>query len=138
ARAAQPDRPARAEARLVDAVSIQLVNLIHGAIQTMFSKKPGIAAVILAVVGATEMGAVLGQSPGVARRAAAAAPRPTGARFSPAADLIYKYVKRIDPDEFKWQQIPWLVDLPEAIRQAKVENRPVLLWVGGDEPLERC
>ena len=51
---------------------------------------------------------------------------------------MYKYVKRRLPGELKWQQIPWLVDLPEAIRQAKAESRPILLWVSGDDPLERC
>ncbi len=59
------------------------------------------------------------------------------ARLSPAADLIYKYVKK-HPGQFAWQRIPWLVDLPEAIRQSKAENRPVLLFVSGDDPLQRC
>jgi len=44
ARAAQPDRPGRTETRLIDAVSIQLVNLIPGVIQTMSFKTLGIAA----------------------------------------------------------------------------------------------
>ncbi len=42
------------------------------------------------------------------------------------------------PGEFKWQQIPWLVDLGEGIRLAREEKRPLLLWVSGDDPLERC
>jgi hypothetical protein len=31
-----------------------------------------------------------------------------------------------------------LVDLPEAIRLAKEEGRPVLIWATDDEPLDRC
>jgi hypothetical protein len=26
----------------------------------------------------------------------------------------------------------------EGLRVAKTENRPVLIWVSGDDPLERC
>lgn len=38
----------------------------------------------------------------------------------------------------KWQQIPWLTDLREAVRQAKEEKRPLVLFVSGDDPLEKC
>jgi hypothetical protein len=38
----------------------------------------------------------------------------------------------------KWQKIPWMLDLNEAIRVAKDEKRPILIWVSGDDPLERC
>jgi hypothetical protein len=42
------------------------------------------------------------------------------------------------PRTTKWLDIPWLLDLDEAVRQAKAEGRPVLIWVSGDDPLERC
>lgn len=42
------------------------------------------------------------------------------------------------PDELKWQQIPWLVDVVEGVRLAKEENRPIFLWATTDDPLERC
>ena len=42
------------------------------------------------------------------------------------------------PGEYKWRQIPWLLDLGEGIRLAREEKRPLLLWVSGDDPLERC
>jgi hypothetical protein len=42
------------------------------------------------------------------------------------------------PGEYKWQQIPWILDLNEGVRLAKEEKRPVLLWASGDDPLERC
>lgn len=61
--------------------------------------------------------AVLAQQPDLARRAELIKPR---------------------PGEYKWQQIPWLVDLGEGIRLAREEKRPLLLWVSGDDPLERC
>lgn len=40
--------------------------------------------------------------------------------------------------ELLWKQIPWMVDLEAAVTQARVEKRPLLLWVSGDDPLERC
>jgi hypothetical protein len=42
------------------------------------------------------------------------------------------------PEELRWQQIPWLLDLAEGQRLAKAEGRPIFLWVTGDDPLERC
>jgi hypothetical protein len=42
------------------------------------------------------------------------------------------------PRPTKWLDVPWLLDLNEAIRVAKAEKRPVLIWVSGDDPLERC
>jgi hypothetical protein len=45
--------------------------------------------------------------------------------------------------ELRWQQIPWLTDPDEALRQARAEGRPVFLWVAGGRdrdglPLEKC
>src|SRR5262245_14749574 len=42
------------------------------------------------------------------------------------------------PRSTKWLSIPWLVDLNEAMRTAKDEGRPIVIWVSGDDPLERC
>ena len=50
---------------------------------------------------------------------------------------LYRETK-LFPREPKWQRIPWLLDLNEGIRVAKAEGRPVLIWVSGDDPLERC
>jgi len=41
-------------------------------------------------------------------------------------------------EELRWQQIPWVTDLAEGQRLAKAEERPIFLWVTGDDPLERC
>jgi hypothetical protein len=54
------------------------------------------------------------------------------------ARQIYEYAKKALPGELEWKQIPWLIDLDEGLRQAKEENRPLLLFVSGDDPLERC
>lgn len=54
------------------------------------------------------------------------------------AARMYSFVKKPRAGELQWQQIPWLVDLAEGIRLAKEENRPLLLWVSGDDPLEKC
>jgi hypothetical protein len=67
-----------------------------------------------------------------------AAPRDDVSRLAKDAAQFYKYVKDPLPGELKWQEIPWLLDLDEAIRLAKEEKRPVLLWVSGDDPLEKC
>ena len=42
------------------------------------------------------------------------------------------------PGEFKWQQVPWILDLAEGARRAQEEKRPLLIWASGDDPLERC
>jgi hypothetical protein len=47
------------------------------------------------------------------------------------------------PAELRWQQLPWELDLQEAIRLAKKERRPIFLWTAGGRdrdgvPLERC
>jgi hypothetical protein len=40
--------------------------------------------------------------------------------------------------ERKWEQVPWLLDLNHALRLAREEQRPLLLWGSDDDPLERC
>jgi hypothetical protein len=40
--------------------------------------------------------------------------------------------------ESQWKRIPWVTDLDEAVKTAKKEKRPLLLWTAGDDPLERC
>ncbi len=63
---------------------------------------------------------------------------PGAGRLPADAARIYGFVKTPHPGELKWQQIPWLTDLREAVRQARAEHRPVLLFVSGDDPLEKC
>jgi hypothetical protein len=70
-----------------------------------------------------------------------ARPTPRGAEavaLSPRAGQFYGDVARPRDEPFKWPRIPRLVDLPEAARQARAEDRPILLWVAGDSPLQRC
>lgn len=75
----------------------------------------------------------------VATSSAVAEERNPGADRLPAdAGRMYGFVKSPHPGELKWQQIPWLTDLGEAIRQAKEEKRPLVLFVSGDDPLEKC
>jgi hypothetical protein len=43
------------------------------------------------------------------------------------------------PQPTRWRDaIPWVLDLEEGLRLARAEKRPVLIWVSGDDPLERC
>jgi hypothetical protein len=104
----------------------------------MFFPRVRIAAAVLAGLGAIGWVDAAAQGPGVAGRAAAAVPGAGGPRLSPAAAAVARYVKARRPGELNWQKIPWLADLPEAFRQAKAENRPVLLWATDDDPLDRC
>ena len=40
--------------------------------------------------------------------------------------------------DLKWKKIPWLLDLEVGLKQAQEEKRPLVLWVSGDDPLDRC
>ena len=47
------------------------------------------------------------------------------------------------PEDFAWQQIPWHIDPATALKEAKDEQRPLLVWLAGGRdrdgsPLERC
>jgi hypothetical protein len=60
-------------------------------------------------------------------------------RLPPEAARWHAYVTRpFFPAELAYRQIPWLVDLSEAVRVARAEKRPLLLWTSGDDPLDRC
>jgi hypothetical protein len=65
--------------------------------------------------------------------AALPAAEPSARTLAGRATLI-----RPTDDELRWQQIPWLTDLAEGQKAARGEQRPILLWVTGDDPLERC
>lgn len=75
--------------------------------------------------------------------AACLAAAPPGAVVAPPglsaeAARMYRLVKTPHRGELGWQKVPWLTDLDEAMRLAKAENRPLVLWVSGDDPLEKC
>ncbi len=63
----------------------------------------------------------------------------------PERDELLRRAAAVRPNatDFRWQQIPWLIDPAEALKQAKDENRPLLVWLAGGRdrdgsPLERC
>jgi hypothetical protein len=79
---------------------------------------------------------------GVLTPAAPADTRPVSAkedvdRLPADAAQLYRDVT-LFPRAMKYREIPWLLDLDEGIRLAKQEERPVLIWTSGDDPLERC
>jgi hypothetical protein len=99
--------------------------------QQALRRVPGLLAPLLAAAAAAAAGADVpadgptGRDPGVSR-------------LPPDAARMYGFVKTPHPGELKWQQVLWLTDLREAVRQARAERRPLLLFVSGDDPLERC
>lgn len=63
----------------------------------------------------------------------------------PERDALLKKAAALRPPaaDFAWQQIPWHIDAAEALKEAKAENRPLLVWLAGGRdrdgsPLERC
>ena len=64
-------------------------------------------------------------------------PHPDVARLPKETARLYADTT-LFPRPTKWLQVPWLLDLNEGLRVAKAEGRPVLIWVSGDDPLERC
>lgn len=67
-----------------------------------------------------------------------AEPIPERAAIERQADAV-----RGNPADYRWQSIPWIVDEEAAIKQAKQENRAMLVWLAGGRerdgsPLERC
>ena len=100
-----------------------------------------IAAPLLAISVATTIGPgpTSAQARAAGRQSAAARqadPPPPG--LPAEAARLYGWVKKPRPGELGWQRIPWLTDLREAIRLAEAEQRPLLLFVSGDDPLEKC
>jgi len=64
---------------------------------------------------------------------------PTPTEVAQSAELVrFAAAVKPTPDELRWQKIPWLTDLAEGQRVARAESRPIVLWVTGDDPLERC
>ena len=65
--------------------------------------------------------------------------RNLGADRLPAdAARVYGFIKTPHPGKLKCQQIPWLTDLREGVRQAPPESCPLLLSASVDDPLEKC
>ena len=51
--------------------------------------------------------------------------------------LYYKAIVPVESEQ-KWQRIPWMTKLDEAVAVAAKEKRPVCVWVVDNEPLDRC
>jgi hypothetical protein len=103
-----------------------------------FSARSASAPVVLASAWVISTGFALGQSAGTAPPTRQPSKASVTGRQSPTSTLIYKYVKMQKHGELDWQRIPWLGDFADAIRQAKLENRPLFCWITADDPLDRC
>ena len=40
----------------------------------------------------------------------------------------------LEPSEAQWEQIPWQPDFGQAIREARQQDKPILLWVMNGHP----
>jgi hypothetical protein len=63
----------------------------------------------------------------------------------PAFQAIARQAAALKPTaaELRYLDMPWVIDLNEALRQARAENRPLFFWAAGGRdrdgiPLERC
>src|SRR5262245_40513675 len=88
------------------------------------------------------LGSLLAPGIGLLTSRLSAGPKPLAfkddvSRLPADAAKQYAYLK-LGTQDIKWKQIPWVLDLAEGLRLAKEEKRPLLLWVSGDDPLERC
>lgn len=65
---------------------------------------------------------------------------PTSAEVVAVVQQLDALAVQIHPKaaEVKWQRIPWVTDVVAGLKTAKNEKRPIVLWLAGDPPLERC
>jgi hypothetical protein len=91
-------------------------------------------------IGALKSGSLLPHSKGVVTMKTSAYIAIALLFAGPAKAQSPDDVAAIKPaaSELKWQRIPWVLDLARGAEAAKRENRPIFLWVTGDDPLERC
>ena len=55
-------------------------------------------------------------------------------RFAPLHAMF-----KTQPGESRFQEIPWLIQLDEALRRAAAEGKPLLVWCGaGGAPIGVC
>ena len=53
-------------------------------------------------------------------------------------DPLHRLIKP-GPDELRFQEIPWLLSVHDARKQAAAEGKPILIWSGsGGAPLGVC
>ncbi|NBO93612.1 MAG: hypothetical protein EBV06_15070 [Planctomycetia bacterium] len=58
-------------------------------------------------------------------------------RLPPSSIAAARLIRPQD-GELKWTRIPWQMNLATAVDMAATEKRPLMVWVAGDPPLERC
>jgi len=64
---------------------------------------------------------------------------------SPAQESLERRAEALRPpaELVRYQRIPWIIDLTQAVQLAKDEKRPIFFWAAGGRdrdgiPLERC
>jgi len=69
-----------------------------------------------------------------------AQPSPVAEKRSPASDAFEAEIKSLTAPKVAWRGIAWKSCLLEGLREARAQNKPALLWVFIDRPIDdaRC
>lgn len=64
-------------------------------------------------------------------------PRPAKKAATP--ESLHAEIEALKPAKHIWREVKWKTCLLEALRDARAQKKPVLLWVLGGEPTKgRC
>jgi len=110
----------------------------NGDVQAMPPSNNKLAAVLLALLG---MAAMPRMAPDEALAGPAPAAQPDARPEKIPAEQFAHLLTLIKPQpgELRFHEIPWLIDVWEARKQAAAEGKPILVWSGaGGSPLGVC
>jgi len=62
-------------------------------------------------------------------------PQPTLAPINPQEFFSLHTFIKPKPEELRWTEIPWEIDLWEARQKAGEQNRPMFIWAMNGNPL---
>ena len=62
------------------------------------------------------------------------------ARKAPTAEALQAEIEALKPAKVAWREIAWKSCLLEGLKESRAKNKPALLWVFIDRPIDdaRC
>ena len=62
------------------------------------------------------------------------------AKIEKSPDALKAEIDGLKADKVAWRQIPWKTCLLEGLKESREKNKPVILWIFIDRPVddERC